>query len=98
VPRGAAVTGHIRKLDGGSRPARFTVGIEFSAIEWEGARATFYAELADLDRKSAGAVQIEGGIKAAGVFYIDGAGFRLPPGFHMLWRTLARPGGAAQQP
>jgi len=101
VPRGAAITGHIRKLDRGSSPARFAVGIEFSEISWEGAHAAFYAELVDLDRNSAGArrpvtyydghshkVIIEGGTRGVAIFYIDGAGFRIPPGFHMLWRTL----------
>jgi hypothetical protein len=105
VPRGAAVTGHIRKLDRGSARAPFAVGIEFSDLEWEGARAALYAELIDLDRKSAGAhrpvtyydghantVLIERGIRGVGVFYIDAAGFRIPPGFHMLWRTLPASG------
>jgi hypothetical protein len=108
VPRGAAITGHIRRLERSSSSASFAVGIEFSEIEWEGARATFYAELADLDRKSAGAHQpatyydghankalIENGIRGVGVFYINGAAFRIPPGFHMVWRTLAGSGNAA---
>ena len=108
VPRGAAITGHVRRLERGSSSAPFTVGIEFSEIEWEGARATFYAELADLDRKSAGSHRpvtyydghatkalIEGGIRGVGVFYIDGAGFRIPPGFHMVWCTLADSGNTA---
>ena len=111
VPRGAVVSGHIRKLDRASSSRPFAVGIEFSEVEWKGARATFYAELVDLDRKSAGTHQpvtyydghankvlIEGGIPGAGIFYIEAARFRIVPGFHMLWRTLARPGGAAQQP
>jgi hypothetical protein len=111
VPRGAAVAGHIRKLDRGTSSAPFALGIEFSEIEWEGAHATFCAELVDLDRKSAGPhrpvtyydghankVLIENGIRGVGVFYISGAGFRIPPGFRMVWRTLARPGSAAEQP
>jgi hypothetical protein len=111
VPRGAAIAGHIRELDRGSSPAPFAVGVEFSEVEWEGARAAFYGELVDLDRKSAGAhrpvtfydghtnkVLIDGSIRGTGIFYINAAAFRIPPGFHMLWRTLARPGGAAQQP
>jgi len=105
VPRGATVTGHIRKLERSSSAGSFAVGLEFSEIEWEGARAPFVAELADLDRKSAGAhrpvtyydghtykVLIEGGIRGTGIFYINAAGFRIAPGFHMLWRTLARSG------
>jgi hypothetical protein len=111
VPRGAAIAGHLRRLDRGSSPAPFAVGIEFSEVEWEGAHAAFYAELVDLDRKSAGThrpltyydghsnkVLIDGEIPGAGIFYIDGARFRIATGFHMLWRTRARPGGAAQQP
>jgi len=79
--------------------------IGFSEIEWEGVRATFHAELVDIERKSAGAhkpvtyydghsnkVQIDGGIPGAGIFYIDAARFRIPPGFHMVWRTLAGSG------
>ena len=107
VPQGAAVAGHIRRLQRGSSSAPFAVGIEFSEIEWEGVRATFYGELADLDRKSAGShrpvtyydghatkAMIEGGIRGVGVFFIDAAAFRIPPGFHMVWRTLADPGNA----
>jgi len=107
VPRSAAVAGHIRRLERGSSSAPFAVGIEFSEIEWEGARATFYAELVDLDRKSAGAHRpvtyydghatkalIENGIRGVGVFFIDAAAFRIPPGFHMVWRTLAGSGNA----
>jgi hypothetical protein len=54
VPRGALLTGHICRLDRGAAAARFAVGVEFSEVEWEGAHAAFYAELMDLDRKSAG--------------------------------------------
>jgi hypothetical protein len=109
VPRGAAATGHIRKLDHGSRDAPFAVGIEFSEAEWAGARASFSAELADLDRKSTGArrpvtyfdghantVLIERGIPGVGVFYIEGSGFHIPPGCRMTWRTL--PAAAGRQP
>jgi len=105
VPRGAVVSGHIRKLDRASSPRTFAVGIEFSEVEWKGARAAFYAELVDLDRKSAGAhrpvtyfdghvdkVLIEGGIRGTGIFYINAAGVHIPPGLHMVWRTLARSG------
>lgn len=102
VPRGAAVTGHLRKLDRGSPQSPYAVAIEFSEIEWEGVRAAFNAELVDIERKSAGAhkpvtyydgrrdkVQIDGGIPGAGIFYIDAAKFPIPPGFRMVWRTLA---------
>jgi hypothetical protein len=105
VPRGARATGHIRKLDRRSSSTPFTVGIEFSEVEWDGSRAAFYAELVDLDRKSAGAhrpltyydghankVQIDGEIPGVGIFYLDAAAFRIPPGFHMLWRTRAASG------
>jgi len=107
VPRGAALTGHIRSLDRDASPGSFAVGIQFSEVAWEGARARFYAELVDLNRKSAGAhlqthneggaskARIESETPGVGVFYIDGTGFRTAPGFHMLWRTLARPAGAA---
>jgi len=101
----AAVTAHLRKLDRGSAQSPYAVAIEVSEIEWEGVRAAFHAELADVDRKSAGAhkpvtyydghaykVQIDGGMAGAGVFYIDAARFRIPPGFHMVWRTLAGSG------
>ena len=104
APRGALATGHIRKLVHNSSAAPFAVGIEFSELEWEGAHATMFAVLADVDRKSAGAhrpityydghtnkVLIDGGIPGAGIFYIDAAAFRILPGFHMLWRTQARP-------
>jgi hypothetical protein len=110
VPRGAALTGHIRSLDRRSAPASFAVGIEFTEVEWEGAHARFYAKLVDLDRKPAGMhrlqtyfdgrtekVLIQSEIPGVGIFFVDGAGFRTPPGFRMGWRTLAPPGGAPNQ-
>jgi len=108
APRGAAITGHIRKLERGSSATPFAVGIEFSEMEWEGAHATFDAQLVELDRKigahravtyfdgHAEKALIESGVRGVGVFYIAGAAFRIPPGFHMVWRTLGRPGSAAQ--
>ncbi len=105
VPRHAAITGRIRRLDRGFSTSSFAVGIGFSEIEWAGARAMFYAELLDLDRKSAGVrrpltyydghankVLIEKGIQGTGIFFIDAPAFRIPPGFHMVWRTLAGSG------
>jgi hypothetical protein len=109
VPRGAAASGHLRRMGRGSSSTPFGVGIEFSEVEWAGAHAVFYAELVDLDRKSAGAhrpvtyydghsnkVLIGDEIRGAGIFYIDAGAFRIPPGFHMIWRTL--PVGPAPQP
>jgi len=100
VPSGATVTGHLCKLERSA--ARSAVGIQLSEIEWEGARAAFHGELFDLDRKSAGAhrpityfdghkdaAMIDKSIPDAGVFFIDGARFRIAPGFHMVWRTAA---------
>jgi hypothetical protein len=105
VPRGAAVVGHIRKLDHRNASVPAAIGMEFSEIEWDGAHAVLFGDLVSLDRKSAGSHKpvtyfdghadkavIEGGIPGAGVFYIDAAAFRIPPGFRMVWRTLARPG------
>ncbi len=107
VPRGAAITGHIRRLDRRTPYEAFAVGIEFSEVEWEGAHASFLAELVDLNRKSAGArwprkdydshankALIDNG---SGVFFIGGTRFRIAAGFHMLWRTLASPGCAGAQ-
>ena len=99
LPRGAVITGHIRKLDRNSGAKPFAVGIELSDVEWAGAHATFYGEMVDLDAKSAGThrpltyfdnhaqkVAIDA-LPGAGVFYIDGGKFHIPPGFHMVWRT-----------
>jgi hypothetical protein len=110
VPRGAAVTGHLRQLDRGSRGTPCAVGVEFSEVEWDGAHAALYAELASLDGKSAGArrpveyydgrsnkVLIENGIQGVAVFYMDGAKFRIAPGLHMVWRTLAPAAGTVRQ-
>jgi hypothetical protein len=100
VPQGAAITGHICRLGRSSTSAPFAVGIELSEIEWEGTRATFYAELVDLNlprlARHYNQPLIDNEIPGAGIFYIDGARFRIPPGYHMLWRTLARP--TVQQP
>jgi hypothetical protein len=105
VPRGAAITGHIRRLDRRTSYGAFAVGIEFSEVEWEGARASFFAELVDLNRKSAGAhwplkdyeSHAHKALIEKGVFFIDGTRFRIAPRFHMLWRTLAPTGSAAAQ-
>lgn len=103
LPRGAAITGHICKLDRSSGPTPFAVGIAFSEVEWAGAHAAFYAEMIEIDGKSAGThrplTYFDGHAKrvaidalpGAGVFYIEGGRFHLPPGFHMLWRTGVRP-------
>ena len=102
VRLGADITGNICRLSRGGLSA---VGIELSEIEWEGARAAFHAELIDLDRNPAGIqrlqtyldgetrkVVINSDIPDAGIFYIEAARFRIAPGLHMLWRTLARSG------
>jgi hypothetical protein len=105
LPRDAALTGHLCKLDRGIARGRIAVGVEFSEVEWEGGRAAFFAELVDLDRKSAGThkvttyfdgntnkVLISGDIPGAGVFFMDGSRFRIAAGFDMVWRTKARSG------
>jgi len=110
VPQGATVTGHIRSLSRRSWPASIAVGVQFSDVDWDGAHARFNAKLVDLDRNSAGThrlmtyfdgdrskVVIESKIPGAGIFYIDGAGFRTAPGFRMLWRTLAIPQGVTHK-
>lgn len=104
IPAGAAVTGHIRKLDRSSPGAPYSLGIDISEIEWAGAHAVVNAELLDIDRKSAGVhlatyfdghatkVVIEGGIPGAGVVFINGGKFRIAAGLRMTWRTLAPAG------
>lgn len=105
LPQGAAIAGHIRQLSRRSSRAPAVVGLEFSEVEWPGAHAAFYAELVDLYANSAGShhpvtyfnghamqVLIEGGLPGVGVFYLDAAGFHIPSGFHMVWRTLAGSG------
>ena len=54
VPAGARVTAYLRQLTRGNARTPSGVGIELSEIEWEGGRAQFHAEMADVDRKSAG--------------------------------------------
>lgn len=102
VPQGAAVTGHIRKLNRDSPSAPYAIAIELSEVEWTGARAALDVELVDLDRKSAGMRKLvtyfDGGTnkalleKAGGkaaVFFIEGARFQIPAGLRMTWRTVA---------
>ena len=43
-------------------------------------------------------VLIDGEIPGVGIVYIDGPRFRIAPGFHMVWRTLARPRNALRKP
>jgi hypothetical protein len=99
APRGAAVTGRISKWDRISAPERVVLGMEFGAIEWETGRAAFQAELVEIDGKSAGAnrpAAMESTVPGVAVFRIDAAQFRIAPGFHMVWRTLAGAAGAGQ--
>jgi len=106
VPHGAKITGRICLLDRSTWSTPFALGIELSEIEWEGARATFYGELVDLDLPRVrihhidytNTVLINGEIPGVGIFYIDGPRFRIAPGFHMVWRTLARPRNAVRKP
>ncbi|MGA2589680.1 MAG: hypothetical protein ABSH32_07180 [Bryobacteraceae bacterium] len=107
LPAGAVIAAHIRKLDRRASASQFDVGIEFSEVEWPGSRAKFYGELLEIDSRSAGKlplltyfdgqrtkVAITNDLPGVGVFHLSGARFRIPPGLHMVWRTL----GAASGP
>lgn len=103
LPKGAVLTGRIRRFERPSSEAFFAVGIEFTEVEWDGARAQFFADLVDIDNQLARTPQLlssgehgRGKVtlrEAQGVwlFYMKGARFRIAPGLHMTWRTLGRP-------
>jgi len=110
LPRGAMLTGHIRRMGRVSASTPFMVGIDLSEVEWTGAHGAFYAALADVDAKSAGQhrpltffdghaqkVLIGDEIPGAGIIYFKAAAFRIASGFRMTWRTLGRPPGDEQQ-
>jgi hypothetical protein len=49
VPAGALVSGRIRRLEAYREPEPFfVVGLEFTAVEFDGTRARFFAELRDI--------------------------------------------------
>jgi hypothetical protein len=54
LPKGAILTGRIRTFERPSSQAPFTVGVEFTEIDWGDARARFLAELVDIDNGSPG--------------------------------------------
>ena len=100
VPRGAVVSGHLRKMSRGVGGGPYAVGIEFSEVEWPGSRAKLDAVLVDLDRKSGGIhklatyydghaykVMIETGVPGMSIFYINGSTVRIEPGLRMTLRT-----------
>jgi len=106
VPAGATLTGNLCKLDRGIEH-HVGVCVRFSEINWPGARAAFYAELMDLDRKSAGShrpmsyydghsyrAAIDRPTPGEGMFYMDSARFTIAKDFRMVWRTLPASGAA----
>jgi hypothetical protein len=108
LPVGAVITGHIRNLDRRASASQFDVGIEFSEVEWPGARAKFYGELLEIDRRTAGKpplltyfdgqrtkVAITNDLPGVGIFHLSGARFHIAPGLHMVWRTLGSGPGSA---
>ena len=58
LPKGAILTGRIRTFERPSSQAPFTVGVEFTEIDWGDARARFLAELVDIDNRLAGMTQL----------------------------------------
>jgi hypothetical protein len=100
LPKGAILTGRIRTFERPSSQAPFTVGVEFTEIDWGDARARFLAELVDIDNRLAGMTQLvsagEDGrgrvtlheVQGVWLFYMKGGRFRIAPGLHMVWRTL----------
>ena len=92
LPKGAAIRGRLLRLDRRSSPEPyFVVGIEFSAVEWENARAEFAGELTEC-----GKMEIAGSHpRGVGIFCARGSRLRIASGFHLVWRTLGL--GPAQQ-
>jgi hypothetical protein len=105
LPKGAVLTGRIRTFERDPSEGKIAVGIEFTEVEWDGARARFFAALADIDNKLAGMAQLASSlpdgrgkvtleqVQGVWLFYMRGARFRIAPGLHMVWRTLGRPPG-----
>ena len=103
LPKGAVLTGRIRRLEHSTSQDLFEVGVEFTAVEWNGVRAPFFAQLVDIDnqftRISQLVTSLEEGrgqvmlrqVRGAWLFYMRGARFRIAPGLHMVWRTLPPP-------
>jgi hypothetical protein len=84
LPAGALISGRIRSLDRFSAPEPyFLMGIEFSEVEWQNARAEFLGELVDNHAPNATGPGV-------GILRIPGASFHLAPGFRMIWRTLGQ--------
>jgi hypothetical protein len=100
LPKGAVLTGRIRTFQRPSPKSPFAVGIEFTEVEWRGSRAGFFGDLIDIDNRIAGMTQLvssgEDGrgtvtlrqAQGVGLFYMKGSRFRIPPGLHMVWRTI----------
>jgi hypothetical protein len=105
LPKGAVLTGRIRRFERNPSAEQIAVGIEFTEVEWDAARARFFAALADIDNKLAGMPQLASSdpdgrgkvtvdqVQGVWLFYMKGARFRIAPGLHMVWRTLGLPPG-----
>jgi hypothetical protein len=94
VPKGTLASGRIRGLVPVRKPeAGVQVMVEFEELEWEGARAEFYAEMLSASYgQPDGAMLATAGTPAAripgtGLLHMK-AQFRMAPGFKTTWRTL----------
>ena len=94
IPKGARASGRVR----GFMPVRkpepgIQVIVEFEELEWEGARAEFYAAMLSASYgQPDGAMLATGGtpaprIPGTGLLHMK-AHFRMAPGFKTTWRTL----------
>ena len=91
VPKGALVTGRLRRLEKYTDESPyFVVGLEFTEVAFPGSRARFFAELQQIAAPS-GLERIAKApaphLPGVGAVSVRGGGLRLAAGLRMVWRT-----------
>jgi hypothetical protein len=90
VPQGAFIQGRIRHLESHADPdAWFSIGLEFSEIEFGNKRAAFFGhieQISSVPRLKWPLVSSD--LPGVGTFSMEGKSFSLPAGLRMIWRTI----------
>ena len=90
LPKGARITGRVRRLERYREPApHFIVSLEFTTVEADSRRASFFGQLQQTERLvSVSRTRAAAELPGVGTFLVDGLEFLLPAGWPMTWRTV----------
>jgi hypothetical protein len=90
VPKGASVSGRIRRLERYVDEAPYyVVGLEFLEVDFPGNRARFFAEMERITAAPEGIGKAPSAhLPGVGTFSVRGGELRLPADLRMLWKTM----------